>query len=53
MENLKHIVNQFRTNGQVAEVTVFGEGMINNTYRVSLINNSTEYVLQKVKHILL
>ena len=50
MENLKHIVNQFRTNGQVAEVTVFGEGMINNTYRVSLINNSTEYVLQKVNH---
>jgi len=50
MENLKQIVNQFKIDGEVAEVNNFGEGMINNTYRVGLKNSKTEYVLQKVNH---
>jgi Ser/Thr protein kinase RdoA (MazF antagonist) len=44
------ITNHFQLVGEVAEINSFGEGMINSTYRVSLKNTATEYVLQKINH---
>lgn len=48
--SLKDIVNHFVIDGWVGDITPLGEGMINNTYKVSLENNPREYVLQKINH---
>lgn len=50
MNQLILISEQFDLVGKVAEVLPLGEGMINTTYKVKLINNTTEYVLQKINH---
>lgn len=50
MEVLKSIVNRFLPGGEVLKITEFGEGHINSTYRVTLKNESKEYILQKINH---
>jgi len=50
MDELIKIAQAFQIDGEVKSVELFGEGMINNTYRVSLTNSPIEYVLQKINH---
>jgi len=50
MNKLHEITKHFQLDGVVNEVTAFGEGMINSTYRVTLQDSSTEYVLQRINH---
>jgi len=50
MKELISIAHFFQIAGVVNEIAPFGEGHINNTYRVSLKNSTDEYVLQKINH---
>lgn len=48
MNELKAITNKFQIVGVTNNITLFGEGMINSTYRVTLKDTATQYVLQKI-----
>ncbi len=50
MKELIAIANCFIGNDEISEITPFGDGHINSTYRVSLKNIKKEYVLQKINH---
>lgn len=50
MEKLKKIISHFQLTGLAKDVSIFGEGMINTTYRVSLENEDRQYILQKINH---
>ncbi|MFV0471351.1 MAG: phosphotransferase enzyme family protein [Paludibacteraceae bacterium] len=47
---LFNVVSNFDIGGDISEITPFGEGLINSTYRVSLKNSKDEFVLQKINH---
>lgn len=50
MVELKTITGNFKIVGVTDHITPLGEGMINTTYRVTIKDASTEYVLQKINH---
>lgn len=50
MKNYKTLIGQFAVTGEVEEVVEWGEGMINNTYRVAIKDSQTHYILQKINH---
>ena len=50
MTELLAITRNFQFAGDVTDITSFGEGMINSTYRVTLKDTKTQYVLQKINH---
>jgi len=50
MNELQAITRNFQIGGVVNDITPFGGGFINSTYKVTLINVSEEYVLQKINH---
>jgi Ser/Thr protein kinase RdoA (MazF antagonist) len=50
MNQLLAVTSNFQLEGEVKEIALFGEGMINSTYRVVLKNAATQYVLQKINH---
>ena len=50
MKEFLSITNNFQLVGTVNEISSFGEGMINSTYRVTLKDSATQYVLQKINH---
>ncbi len=50
-EELIDIVQHFRTEGTVASVTLLGNGLINDTYRVKTLEaDAPDYVLQRINH---
>lgn len=50
MNQLLAVTNNFQLGGEVNDIALFGEGMINSTYRVTMKNSDTQYVLQKINH---
>jgi len=50
MTELLAITRNFQFPGDVTEISSFGEGMINSTYRVTLKDTKTQYILQKINH---
>jgi len=50
MTELNNIVDSFDFNGSVKEIVPFGEGHINSTYKVTVEDDKTAYVLQKINH---
>ncbi|HRZ96343.1 MAG TPA: phosphotransferase [Paludibacter sp.] len=50
MDQLHKVISNFKIEGEVSQIIPFGEGMINATFRVTLHDLSTEYVLQKINH---
>lgn len=53
MDNLKNIVNQFKTEGTVATITPFGSGHINDSYLVTTEpEEASDYVLQRINHLI-
>ncbi|MCA5003586.1 phosphotransferase enzyme family protein [Sphingobacterium bovistauri] len=47
---LKNIVAQFNISGEILSIEKFGSGHINDTFRVSLYDSETLYLLQKINH---
>jgi len=50
MDQLYKVISNFKKEGKVSQIIPFGEGMINATFRVTLQDLPTEYVLQKINH---
>jgi len=50
MTELQAIIRNFKIVGAANNITPFGEGMINSTYRVTLKDADRQYVLQKINH---
>ena len=50
MTELQAIIRNFQIVGTANNITPFGEGMINSTYRVTLKDIDRQYVLQKINH---
>ncbi len=51
MADLKDIISRFKTEGTVAEVTQFGSGLINDTYKVRTAEaECPDYILQRINH---
>lgn len=49
MQHLKNIVDQFNIQGTVESINPLGNGLINDTYRVSTIeDDAPDYVLQRI-----
>jgi hypothetical protein len=46
--DLKYIINQYFPSKQVSDVSIFGNGHINSTYKVKLDGISQEYILQRI-----
>jgi len=50
-ENIKHIVDQFKIEGTFDNAKVFGDGLINTTYRVETKeDDAPNYLLQIINH---
>ena len=51
MADLKDIISRFKTEETVAEVTQFGSGLINDTYKVRTAEaECPDYILQRINH---
>lgn len=50
MNELQTITSKFQIVGTADQITPLGEGLINSTYRVTIKDNDTQYVLQKINH---
>jgi len=52
MQILHNIACQFEIPGNITDITPFGQGHINSTYKVTVANEPTEYLLQKINHLI-
>ncbi len=51
MHNLKEIAGQFRLDGHVHDIIPFGNGLINDSYRiVNAVPGKPDYLLQRINH---
>ncbi len=50
MEDLKTIVERFAIEGDVKEIAPLGNGLINDTYKVTTEGTSPDYVLQRINN---
>ena len=50
MEDLKRIVNLFAIEGEVKEIAPLGNGLINDTYKVTTAGSAPDYVLQRINN---
>ena len=50
MEKFKEIISNFNIQGQVIEIKPLGNGLINDTYKVTTKGNDPDYVLQRINH---
>ena len=50
MEDLKRIVNLFAIEGKVKEIAPLGNGLINDTYKVTTEGSAPDYVLQRINN---
>lgn len=50
MRDLKEIVSNFSTEGEVESITPLGNGLINDTYIVKTTGAGADYVLQRINH---
>ncbi|MBQ8060926.1 MAG: aminoglycoside phosphotransferase family protein [Bacteroidales bacterium] len=50
MENLEKIVNCFAIEGEVKEIAPLGNGLINDTYKVTTSGETPDYVLQRINN---
>ena len=48
MNNPEHIISHFSIEGDVAEVKPLGNGLINDTYKVTTCGGTPDYVLQRI-----
>lgn len=50
MNNLEEIVAKFAVEGKVAAIRPLGNGLINDTYKVTTEGDAPDYVLQRINH---
>ncbi|MDR0542338.1 MAG: aminoglycoside phosphotransferase family protein [Dysgonamonadaceae bacterium] len=50
MNHLIEIASHFELEGKVLEIIPFGNGLINESYRVKTEGNAPDYVLQRINH---
>ena len=50
MKNLTDIVSHFAIQGTIQEIAPLGSGLINDTYKVTTVADSPDYVLQRINH---
>ena len=50
MEDLKKIVERFAIEGEVKEIAPLGNGLINDTYKVTTGDGTPDYVLQRINN---
>ena len=51
MKDLKNIVAHFNIKGQISEIKPLGNGLINDTYKITTVEDSMpDYVLQRINH---
>ena len=50
MEELKAIANRFAVEGVVKEINPLGNGLINDTYKVTTEGDAPDYVLQRINN---
>lgn len=51
MEKLFDIVAHFKTLGEIQSISPLGDGLINDTFKVTTVSDSTpDYVLQRINH---
>ena len=50
MEDLKKIACRFAIEGEIKEITPLGNGLINDTYKVTTIGDTPDYVLQRINN---
>lgn len=51
MENLNQITSQFELKGTVNQIAPLGEGLINDTFKVTTVEaDAPDYVLQRINH---
>ena len=50
MEDLKRIASCFSIEGTIKEITPLGNGLINDTYKVTTEGNCPDYVLQRINN---
>ena len=50
MEDLKRIVERFAIEGEVKEIAPLGNGLINDTYKVTTGDGTPDYVLQRINN---
>lgn len=51
MQTLEQIAVQFAIEGKIQSVKPFGDGLINDTYKVTTEGNAPDYLLQRKNHI--
>lgn len=52
MEDLRNIACQFDIPCNITDIKPFGQGHINSTYKVTVAGEATEYLLQKINHLI-
>lgn len=50
MEDLKKIACRFAIEGEIKEIAPLGNGLINDTYKVTTIGDNPDYVLQRINN---
>ena len=50
MEDLKKIACRFAIEGEIKEIAPLGNGLINDTYKVTTIGDTPDYVLQRINN---
>ncbi|MDR0729348.1 MAG: aminoglycoside phosphotransferase family protein [Prevotellaceae bacterium] len=50
MNNLKETASRFTTAGDIVDVRPFGNGLINDSYRVYTAGDTPDYLLQRINH---
>ena len=50
MDNPESIISHFNITGEVAEVTPLGNGLINDTFKVTTLGDAPDYVLQRINN---
>ena len=50
MDNLEKITRQFAIQGEIKEIAPLGNGLINDTYKVTTVGNNPDYVLQRINN---
>ena len=50
MKDLKKITELFAINGQIMSISPLGNGLINDTYKVTTEGDAPDYVLQRINN---
>lgn len=50
MNNLADVCSNFDISGKIIDIKPFGNGLINSTFSVCILNSKSDFILQKINH---